>query len=143
MRTLSLVAVLLLTTAPAASALPAAPSGGASDPLPIAADLSEKVTMTAKVTRRRPRGDLVDVDVRVDVRNLPTDRTYQFLIQDLGMQRRGLKPAPVPNAAHRWRGGNLVFRFELTDYSRGEWVQCWIRSSDGAVRKTIRFVPVQ
>ena len=109
-----------------------------------AAEQSDQVAIRIFVRNKQIRGDRMDISFKLRIEGLPTEKRYQFFLQDLGMKLDGLPPAPVPNASHRWAPddkGELSFNFELSDFAKGEWVQYTIRSIDGGIEKTVRFVP--
>ncbi len=111
--------------------------------LPVAT-ASDQVEGKAVILDKRRRGNLMDFEIRVEFDGVPRGKEYQFFIFDAGMKRDGLRPAPVPNASHRFRAdrsGRLEFGFVLDGFSKGEWIQCTLRSSDRSVEKTIRFIP--
>jgi hypothetical protein len=59
----------------------------------------------------------------------------------MGMRRAGEKPSCMAQASAPDKNGKIMAWFELTDFSQGEWVQLTIRSTDGAVQKSIKFTP--
>lgn len=110
----------------------------------VASSASENVNIRVIVSRKIDRADASYIAFRLRIEGLPTDKKYQFFLQDMGMKRDGLPPAPVINKTTRWTPddeGNLEFRFELDHFVKGEWVQYTIRSLDGEINKTVRFVP--
>ncbi|MGG7643561.1 hypothetical protein ACQ5SP_01955 [Rhodovulum sp. YNF3179] len=109
----------------------------------VATDSDQVATRVVMLDKRR-RGNLMDFEIRVEFDNVPQGKDYQFFIYDAGMQRDGLPPAPVPNASHRFKPdsrGHLEFSFVLDGFSKGEWVQCRLISSDRSVEKALRFTP--
>ena len=109
-----------------------------------AATASEQIQAKAVILRQRRRGALRDFEIRVDFDRVPAGKEYQFYFYDAGMKRDGFPPAPVPNASHRFSPdskGHLEFGFVLDGFSKGEWIQCTLRSSDRSIQKTIRFIP--
>lgn len=107
---------------------------------------AEDVKILIVVKGRKRHGNSMDVAFDVRVENLPPGRKYQFLLQDLGMKTDGLPPAPVPNRSHRWvpdGDATLRFNFQVGGFVRGEWIQFTIRSTDGQITKTVRYVPFE
>ena len=110
----------------------------------VASSASENVNMRVIVSRKIDSADASYIAFRLRIEGLPTDKKYQFFLQDMGMKRDGLPPAPVIDKTTRWtpdEEGSLEFRFELDHFVKGEWVQYTIRSIDGEINKTVRFVP--
>ena len=115
-----------------------------SNPIRVPAASSDQIQAKAVILEKRRRGTLMDFELRVEFDGVPKGKNYQFYIYDSGMRRAGLPPAAVPNATYRFTPdstGHLEFRFVLDGFSKGEWVQCTLRSSDRSVQKTIRFTP--
>lgn len=125
-------------------ALPAAPAAG----VPVAAQ-SDQVVMRIVLKRRSQRGARMNISFQLDIVGAPPDKTYQLFLLDAGMQQRGEPPVPILDPDTRFRvdaGGALtpdLFRFDLTGFVRGEWVQFTLRSTDGAVVKTVRYTPFE
>lgn len=105
---------------------------------------ADQIQGKAVILNKRRQGSLMDFEIRVEFDGVPSGKEYQFYIFDAGMKRDGLPPAPVPNASHRFtpdKTGRLEFGFVLDGFSKGEWIQCTLRSSDRSITKTIRFTP--
>lgn len=113
-------------------------------PIWQAATQTGQIEASAVILEKRQDGSLMDFRIRVSFDRIPQGKKYQFYILDTGMKRDGLPPAPVPDAKFRWTPdakGHLEFSFVLDGFSRGEWIQCTLRSTDRSVQKTIRFIP--
>ncbi len=90
---------------------------------------------------KRQRGALMDFKLRVEFDNLPQGKEYQFYLQDAGMKRDGLPPALMPERFVADSRGHLELGFNLNQFSKGEWIQCTLRSTDRSIEKSIRFIP--
>jgi hypothetical protein len=114
--------------------------------LPVSADES---VISIRILSRSVRGDTVDVMFALELSGLPTDKSYQFFMQDMGMQQSGLPPVPVPDSETRFRidqNGALspfVPAFNLNGFARGEWVRFIVRSTDGTISESVRFIPLK
>ena len=86
----------------------------------------------------------MDIKFRVEFDHVPRGKQYQLYTYDAGMKRDGFRPAPVPNASHRFTPdsrGHLVLTYELDGFSKGEWIRCTLRSTDRTIQKSVRFTP--
>ncbi|MGD9863106.1 MAG: hypothetical protein AB7S99_07830 [Pseudodonghicola sp.] len=111
---------------------------------PIKVQATKEAEISIVVKDRRRRGERMDVTFAVRVENLAREKKYQFFLQDLGMKTQGLPQAPAPDKNHRWtadEAGSLTFNFQVNGFVQGEWIQFTIRSTDGQVNKTVRYVP--
>lgn len=103
---------------------------------------SDQVQAKVFVTKRRRRGALMDVNFRIEFSSVPHGKAYKQCFLDMGMKRNGVNKASCFGAAVKPDAeGKIVIHFEATDMSPGEWVQLTIRSTDGRVQKSVRFVP--
>lgn len=135
----------------AAQAFPAVSSGlspsVAPSPLVLKIQAAQNTARMKIVVRQRARrGNAMDIRFTLRIEDVPPGKEYQVLLQDLGMKRDGLPPAPMPNKTHRWvpdQSRQFSFEFALDGFARGEWVQFTLRSTDGTINKTVRFVPFE
>lgn len=107
-----------------------------------ASDVSDQIEAKIVVTKRRPHGDFMDVDFRIELSRVPQGKKYFECLWDLGMKLSGAKPGCLePGSVWPDENGKVVMYFELTDFVQGEWVQVTLRSTDGEVQKSVRFTP--
>lgn len=114
--------------------------------IPVSADA---ITMRVRVLRQRRHSDTVDVVFSLEIVGAPAGKSYQVFMQDMGMQQSGLPPVPLPDPATRFQvdqSGALspaIPSFNVAGFTRGEWVQFTLRSTDGAISKTVRYTPLK
>ena len=107
-----------------------------------ASSLSDQIQTKVFVTKRRRHGDFMDVNFRIEFAPVPLDKEYTQCFWDMGMQLNGAKPGCLePGSVWPDENGKMVSYFEVTDFVKGEWIQVTIRSTDGAIRKSARFIP--
>jgi hypothetical protein len=110
---------------------------------------AKELVVTIHVLEQRRRRGSVDVTFRLEIEGAPSGKTYQLLMQDMGMKQAGLPPVAVPGPDATFQvnsQGQLTpdfFTFSLGGFSRGEWVEFTLRSTDRAVHKTIRYTPLK
>lgn len=105
---------------------------------------SDQIQAKLFVDNRRRHGDLQDLSLRLEFTGVPQQKEYQVFIQTMEMDTKGLPPAPVPDNSFRMSpdaGGSIEVTFVLGGYSRGEWADCILQSTDGTVRKAVRMIP--
>ena len=128
--------------------------------LPVASEASGDVRLQVQRLRRAPQANVItiagstkgrptkSVAFRFEVSRAEPGKTYQLWFQDMGMKAEALPPVPVPDQSYRFKVDSAgqwtpkIPSFHAVDFAKGEWIQFWIRSTDGSVSRGVRFVPV-
>ncbi len=109
---------------------------------PAASTESDQIKTKVVVTKRRKRGNAMDVDFRIEFEGVPLGKEYFTCFRDMGMHRDGVnKPSCLGQTMPPSNEGKLIYNFNSTTMSQEEWVQITIRSTDGKIQKSARFTP--
>lgn len=143
----SLVTILPDATLPAAALIPSADENGqighfGGNTWSVSSNQSDQIQAKVVVTKRRRHGNYMDANFRIEFTSVPLGKEYTQCLWDMGMKLSGAKPSCFkPGSVWPDENGKMATNFELTDFAQGEWVQVTIRSMDGAVHKSARFIP--
>ena len=102
---------------------------------------SDQIKTKVIVTKRSRHGEFMDVVGRFEFSSVPQGKEYQRCFWDMGMRLNGEKPGCIEQTLSPDSSGKVVTNFEMTNVSKGEWVQITIRSTDGTVQKSAKFTP--